>query len=165
MTRKILFTLILFSVIPSFAALSINSLNISKNNAALEDKAKDSCKSQKDNIGMYVKCQDQLIENYQDAGLFEGTKQYAQKNYQALGSEVLHDKMKQLIELKKTARTYIDSLDDHVSGELTKEDYNSEIGWIQTELKSRHYMTPEQKKSNDWYNEHVTVINPGQSMH
>jgi|JI10StandDraft_1071094.scaffolds.fasta_scaffold163327_2 hypothetical protein len=162
MIKRILFLFTIFSFTTCFANLTVNSINIRKNNADLETKIADSCKSLKDNIGLYIKCKDQLIDKYQDEGLFEGTKQYAEKNYSNLDNEALHQKMIELMERRKTARTYVDSQDDHTPGELTKEDYNSEISWVQGELKKRHYMTPEQKKAADWYKEHVTVVRPGQ---
>ena len=158
MNKRILFIFAILNTTACFAALTVNPVNISKNNAALEAQIDEACKSQKDNIGLYVKCEDQLINKDQDAGLFEGSKTYAEKNYKTLESDTLYHKMLQLIELRKTARTYVDSLDDHAPGELTKEDYTSEISWIQAELNKRHYMTASQKKHDKWYKDHVTVI-------
>jgi hypothetical protein len=81
-----------------------------------------------------IRCLDDQVEKMEAAGRMRGSQTYVDKHYKPLGNDGLLVKYRELEELQKTART---SLINVKPGEVTFNDYDSEMKMLSAEYKKR----------------------------
>ena len=80
-------------------------------------------------------CGTDLRNKYEKEGKIRGTEEYCEVNYVNLGFNELENLFKKLKRHQRTARSSLNLMwDDELPGEVTKEDLQTEIIWIESRL-------------------------------
>jgi len=80
-------------------------------------------------------CGDDLRKKYEQEGKIRGTETYCKVNYRDLSFNELDKLFKKLRARQKTARSSMDVMfDDQKPGEVTQEDLQTELIWIESRL-------------------------------
>jgi hypothetical protein len=138
MKSGLLILSVLFSC-SAFAA-SVDLVNISETNIALEKEINKNC--DRNSINESQECSKKLHDRYMLEGKFRGTTRYAETHYKKLNDKGLYNLLSQLKQLRKKARDLSDAMMDRVDGELTDDKYDAEIQWIIGEMKARKLSVP-----------------------
>lgn len=147
--RKVILLTFVSLLTSSVCASTANQKNISKNNLELILKSKKLCKAKKQTYIQSIYCDLDLMNEWRDQGLVEGSKEWCEKNYKQLDSHTLYAKLPVLLSKRLTARKRSDiSAGKMVDGELTREDYNIEIIYIIKLLLHRGYKPKWSKEQN-----------------
>ena len=81
------------------------------------------------------KCGNDVRNKYEQQGKIRGTEAYCEVNYIHLNFSELEKLFKKLKQQQKTARSSMDLMwDDELPGEVTKEDLQTEIMWVDSRL-------------------------------
>ena len=81
------------------------------------------------------KCGDDIRKKYEQQGKIRGTEEYCEFNYISLSFNELEKLFRKLKTQQKTARSSMDLMwDDELPGEVTKEDLQTELMWVESRL-------------------------------
>jgi hypothetical protein len=94
-----------------------------------------------------IKCGKKVRKKHRSEGKIRGTEEYCEINYNNLNFEQLEQRLKQLRKQQRTARYSYDAMyeEDRQLGEVTKEDLQTEMLWIESRL-ARMQRTKRQKE-------------------
>ncbi len=144
--RKIYFFVIsaLF-ILPAFSALAFEEEKplidpvFKEVEEEIDRLEKENCAKVRNVIKKY-NCQRKFGIQFRKAGKYRGTKEYCWKNYGDLSFSQLEKLRKRFLKERETARPYMDLLDyeDGQPGEVTKEDLQVEIFFIEDKLEKMH---------------------------
>lgn len=100
------------------------------------------------NPGLQLECAKKLRYKYQDAGKMRGSEEYCEKHYKNLSFKELESLFRKFKQQQKTARgSYkVFSRGDRKPGEVTKEDLQTEIVWIESQLARRQEQAYQREK-------------------
>ena len=93
------------------------------------------CMSRQKNPLKKLECGRDLRNKYEQEGKIRGTDEYCEINYGTKNFNQLEELFKKLKNQQETARSSIDLMwKDDLAGEVTKEDLQTEIMWIESRL-------------------------------
>jgi hypothetical protein len=107
------------------------------------------------NIYAKMECGNNIRKKLRKDGKIRGTEEYFEKHYAKLNFAALEKLFKKLTEQQQTARKSLDILEDNDReyGELSKEDLQSEISWIESRLARMQKDMTRQKEKKLHYGE------------
>ena len=80
-------------------------------------------------------CKHKVLNKYEQEGKIRGTDEYCEINYSNKNFVQLEELFKKLRNQQKTARSSMDLMwNDELPGEVTKEDLQTEIMWVESRL-------------------------------
>lgn len=145
MKRKTIYTIFAMMLASTVVyAKDINSQNISKNNIALDKKANAICQDKYKNKykvpGVIGRCANKIKQKWNDQGLYEGTIEYAKKNYGSLSDSKLFSLLPTLFQLRVTSRKMDNvTTSEIVEGEMYHFNYTIELNYIIRKLMKNNY--------------------------
>jgi biopolymer transport protein ExbD len=136
-TRCFIILLVFFFIAaPLFAAEKpLVDSAFKKVEEAIEKEKKTSCGKIK-NIYNKIQCGKKLVVAAKKEGKMRGSEEYCEKNYTQHDFKELEALLKELSKGQKTARRSLNVMEDgdRQLGELTKEDLQTEIEWVESRL-------------------------------
>lgn len=141
MKKYILFFVVIFFSISSAYALEkpLVDPEFEKVDQAIEKHWK-YCRKKEKNPAKYMACGEASWDKFREEGKIRGTEEYCEFNYSKLGFDELIKLKKKFKFQQKTARdSYCVFFDgDKLPGEVTKQDLQTEMGWIQDRIADIH---------------------------
>lgn len=107
------------------------------------------CAEKETNLIKRYDCMDKISLQYEQQGEIRGTERYCEVNYIKYDFSRLKELHKKLHQQQKNARSSLDLMSgDRQKGEVTKQDLQTEIQWIEAVLsKMQRVQTSEKAKS------------------
>jgi len=142
MKKYILFFVVMFfSISSAYAALDKPLIDpeFEKVDRAI-DKRQEYCRKKEKNPGRRMECWQTYWDKFSEEGKMRGTEEYCEFHYNKLSFDELIKLKKKLKVQQKTARdSYCVFYDgDKLPGEVTKQDLQTEMNWLQHEIATIH---------------------------
>lgn len=98
-------------------------------------KTTEECMSKQKNPLKKLECGRDLKNKFEQEGKIRGTDEYCEANYTELNLQGLEKLLKELRQQQKNARSSLNLMwDDEKLGEVTKEDLQTEMIWVESRL-------------------------------